>query len=196
MTSLTASVFTTTRPRALAAAMLSLGLLGAAFAPETRAAIDEQSRAWREATKELRLYDRLETRLILRATLHTDDYVRAQDALLGLLQSTRPWEPPGELPEWQVVFAAYVPPPSRADDFDVEPGATWTVQLLADGQPLGPVSLASYRERSELQILLYPQLNRWSRVYDARFDRSGQPSTLTMVVSGALGQGELRWEIR
>ncbi|MCK6514701.1 hypothetical protein L6R46_06570 [Myxococcota bacterium] len=182
--------------RALAAALASLGLIAAAFSPETRAALDEQSRAWREATKELRLYDRLETRLILRATLHTDEYVRAQDALLGLLQSTSPWEPWGDSPEWQVVFAAYVPPPSRADDFDFEPGATWTFQLLADGQPLGPVSLASYRERSELQVLLYPQLNRWSRVYDARFDRFGQPSTLTMVVSGALGQGELRWEMR
>jgi hypothetical protein len=62
--------------------------------------------------------------------------------------------------------------------------------------PSGLISLASYRERSELQVLLYPQLNRWSRVYDARFDRFGQPSTLTMVVSGALGQGELRWEMR
>ncbi|MBK9365500.1 MAG: hypothetical protein IPN01_04135 [Deltaproteobacteria bacterium] len=102
----------------------------------------------------------------------------------------------GDSPEWQVVFAAYVPPPSRADDFDFEPGATWTFQLLADGQPLGPISLASYRERSDLQVLLYPQLNRWSRVYDARFARFGQPSTLTMVVSGALGQGELRWEMR
>jgi hypothetical protein len=125
-------------PRALAATLLTLGLVGAAFAPETRAALDEQSRAWREATEELRLYDRLETRLILRATLHTDEYVRAQDALLGLLQSTSPWEPRGDSPEWQVVFAAYVPPPSRADDFDFEPGATWTFQLLADGQPLGP----------------------------------------------------------
>ena len=191
MTSLTAP-----RARALAAALLTLGLVGAAYAPETRAAMDEQSRAWREATRELRLYDRLETRLILRATLHTDAYVRAQDALLGLLQSASPWANPGDAPEWQVVFAAYVPPPSRADDFAFEPGASWTVQLLADGQPLPPVSLDSSRERSDLQILLYPQLNRWSRVYDARFARSGQPSTLTMVVSGALGQGELTWEMR
>jgi hypothetical protein len=188
MTSLTA--------RALAATLLTLGLLGAAFAPETRAALDDQSDAWQAATEELRLYDRLETRLILRATLHTDDFVRAQDDLLGLLQTASPWPAAGDAPEWQVVFAAYVPPPSRADDFAFEPGATWTVQLLADGQPLTPISLESSRERSELQILLYPQLNRWSRVYDARFARSGQPSTLTMVVSGALGQGELRWEMR
>lgn len=182
--------------RALAAALLTLGLVAAAYTPETRAALDTQSRAWREATEELRLYDRLETRLILRATLHTDDYQRAQDALLGLLQTASPWAAPGDAPEWQVVFAAYVPPPSRADDFAVEPGATWTLQLLADGQPTAPISLTSSRERTELQVLLYPQLNRWSRVYDARFARQGQPSTLTMVVSGALGQGELTWELR
>ncbi|MCK6522401.1 hypothetical protein L6R49_13295 [Myxococcota bacterium] len=182
--------------RALAAALLTLGLTGAAYAPETRDALDEQSRAWREATEELRLYDRLETRLILRATLHTDDYVRAQSTLLDLLQTPSPWAPAGEAAEWQVVFAAYVPPPSRADDFDVVPGATWTLQLLADGQPLTPISLESSRERSDLQILLYPQLNRWSRVYDARFARQGAPSKLTMVVSGALGQGELTWELR
>ena len=191
MTSLTAPL-----RRTLAAALFTLGLLGAAYAPETRDALDEQAHAWRDATEELRLYDRLETRLILRATLHTDDYVRAQDALLGLLQAPSPWAAAGDTPEWQVVFAAYVPPPSRADDFAFEPGATWTVQLLADGQALPPISLDSSRDRSELQVLLYPQLNRWSRVYDARFARSGQPATLKMVVSGALGQGELTWEMR
>ena len=77
--------------RALAAALASLGLVAAAFAPETRDALDEQSRAWREATKELRLYDRLGTRPILRATPHTDAYVPAQAPLP--VRSQRP--PPG-----------------------------------------------------------------------------------------------------
>ncbi len=197
-------------------ALAALGLLGAwlACAPRT-VAVEGASprpdprygRVHVEQTRELKLYDQLETQLILRATWRGEAQRRAAVAELAWRGSMTTDEQAtllqAELAELaaahEVVFASMFSssagtpdPPIFGDALD----SPWRLRLDVDGQPCPLLSVDQVDDPSAAQALLYPQLNAWSQLWIARFDRScGSAGTARLVVSGSGGSGALTWAL-
>ncbi|MCB9763097.1 MAG: hypothetical protein H6739_25070 [Alphaproteobacteria bacterium] len=176
--------------------LLALGCHPVAPPPGLPAPSD-YAREHQAATREIRVIRDLETRLLMRATLLNEDLVDAQALTLAYALGATPQEHEAlradllaELEAYRVVvFAADSP----REDFSLDDDAGWRVRLLADEVPLEGVELTKQDPDAPAIALLYPQINRWSVVYRARFARDAGADTLRLVVAGPLGQGQAEW---
>lgn len=161
---------------------------------------DNYATAHAEATVELRIVQHFETRLLMRATLIDEDVARAQALALAHAHRDNASAYDARLIEitenarasWGVVFAADDPAGREAFSLDEEQG--WSLHLYEDGAPLEGLSLEKLDEDDTDLALLYPQLNRWSTLWEARFERRGDGRQLTLDVASARGQGAITWD--
>jgi hypothetical protein len=157
--------------------------------------------AWQADTRELRLYHGFGTALLLSGTLLTPDFRKdlaverarlldspAADVAAFAQQMTT------DGAAWhEVVFAAESP----MQDEPLQFGTTdedWQVRLTADGTPEKLVAVQQVDHPSALHAALYPQLDRWSTLWIARFERSvADPDTVVFEVASGYGHGQLVW---
>jgi hypothetical protein len=71
--------------------------------------------------------------------------------------------------------------------------ARWNLQLTAAGQSHGLVEVEHIRRPTPVHRGLYPQLNIWSELWIARFERGESNSPLSLAVGSGLGNGIVRW---
>ena len=91
-----------------------------------------------------------------------------------------------------MVFAA--DDPSGREAFTFEDEGAWSLHLYADGALMQGLSVEQLDEDDPDLALLYPELNRWSSIWEARFERGGDARRLSLDVASARGQGAITWE--
>jgi len=151
-------------------------------------------------TQELRLAHDFELDLLLVATLLTSPLVEAQAGYLSAARMELPADVADRLErareqaaaEHVVVFAAYSPR-DTAHAFAVDNSGDWQVQLSVDGAPQAPLSLEKIRRPDADLHALYPQLDRWSDLWVARFERGDEAGEVALTIAGVHGRGVLRW---
>jgi len=168
------------------------------LAPPTRGV--EYAKVHRAWTQELMLDHDFELDLVVRASLLSDDLRRAQaDALADArlesetarLARHEAWQ--ADRGAWVVVFAAHSPH-EDARRFGLDDDDPWQLRLLADGQVVEGVGVDRVRKPSADQVVMYPQLDRWSTLWEARFVRAAA-TELSLQVVGPHGRGELTWDL-
>lgn len=150
-------------------------------------------------TRELRLTHSFELDLLLRATLLHTPVLEAQASYLSAARledteraSRRLLASLEEGAEYVVVFASYSPK-DDARGFDGDDSEAWTLQLSVDGRPQPFVSAERIRQPDAELLALYPQHNRWSELWVARFERVDEGRELRLTVAGVHGRGALVW---
>lgn len=155
-------------------------------------------------TQELHLTRQFETQVVVKASLVTEELAEAQ----ALTVSRARFEDSAQYHQrldaalaeaaghWVVVFAANAPPPRYADTFALDDSADWQIHLEADGRRLAPVDLERVWEPTADQDLLYLQLDRWSKLWRARFERPSDADRVDLLVVGPYGHGKMTWQIR
>ncbi len=168
-------------------------------------------RAVRRWTQEIRLYDKWETSLLMKATLKVAPFRRAwtfeyarryilpQDDYALLLQR--------ELEDAQryheVLFAAWADDTRRGDFVGTD--APWKVRLVGDGgRSVDPLILKRIRRPTTELLSLYPFITAHDRVFVAKFPTLG-PDGLPLItertreiklqVAGVVHRGELVWDL-
>jgi len=144
------------------------------------------------------IYFEAQTALILRGTLLSPEYREAMAAERERLMAP----PPADQAAWvarqrddaqmfhEVVFAA----DSHLEMGNVFGRDGWQVWLLADGTEEKLVTLHRVRKPTALQEALFPQLNIWSDLWVARFERTvASPEDVTFRVGSGYGNGEISW---
>ncbi|HJN74999.1 MAG TPA: hypothetical protein QGF58_13810 [Myxococcota bacterium] len=155
-------------------------------------------------TRELYLTRQFETQVVVKATLVTEDLAQAQALTISRARfedseahETRRVAAIQEArAHWVVVFAANAPPPRYADSFALDDSADWQIHLEADGRRVEPVDLERIWEPSADQDLLYLQLDRWSKLWRARFERPSDADRVDLLVVGPYGHGKMTWSLR
>ena len=94
---------------------------------------------------------------------------------------------------WVVVFAAHSPH-EDARRFGTDADDPWQVTLYADGRELVPLGVDRIRSPTADQVALYPQLDRWSELWEARFEPV-DARELELQVAEPHGRGELSWNL-
>ena len=155
-------------------------------------------------TRELHLHKQFETQVVVKATLLTEELARAQ----ALTVSRARFEDPASYAErrdaaiaeseahWVVVFTGNAPPPRYADTFALDDSADWQIHLEADGRRVDPVDLERIWEPTADQELLYLQLDRWSKLWVARFEKPSAADRVDLLVVGPYGHGKMSWPLR
>ncbi len=150
-------------------------------------------------TQELRLSHSFELDLLLRATLLSSPLLNAQVDYLSAARLSDRERAAEALPvsptdpsEYVVVFASYSPI-DEARGFSGDGSEAWTLQLDVDGalQPL--LSVEELRRPSAELLALYPQRDRWSSLWIARFERLDEGREIRLTVSGVYGRGSVIW---
>lgn len=156
--------------------------------------------AHRDATRRILVYRQGSTALLMRATLVSpalqEAMVLERTRLLGSTpqaeQTFRETLTEALSDVVEVVFAADSalerrPRFGRGDD-------RWAVHLYADGVDLPLQTVERVDKPTPLQASLYPQWNRWSELWVARFEPPAVPaSTLRWTVGSGFGHGEATW---
>jgi hypothetical protein len=168
-------------------------------------------RAVRRWTQELRLYNKWETSLLMRATFKAPRFRRAysheyarryilpQDDYALLLQ--RELEDASRYHE--IVFAVWADD-TRRGDF-VGKDAPWKVRLVGDGgRTVDPLILKRIRRPTTELLSLFPYITPHDRVFVAKFPTLGpdglpliteQTPVIKMQVAGVVHRGELIWDL-
>ena len=156
-------------------------------------------RAVRDATRELRLYEDLTTKLLLRATLLDGAFRAASEAQVAHLLLLEPALRDARLAASNAELAASWVFMLSADSqwredlrFGFGDDQPWRLRLLAGGQSCAG-ELAEKVEVTPLIEQLYPHHNGWSTLWQARFAACGQ-GPLVLQVTGPHGTGELAWD--
>lgn len=155
------------------------------------------------ATRDLQLIVNLETRLMMHATLVDEQLAQAQalEISRARLEAPAVWQARADAAQreaaaaWTVVFSADVPRAPADESFAPDDTAAWTLHLFADGHEVPAISVEQIDDPQPEHVLLYPQLNRWSSLWIARFARDGDARELRLQVGGPKGQGELAWTL-
>lgn len=155
-------------------------------------------------TRELHLHKQFETQVVVKATLVTQDLAEAQALTVSRarFEDAAQFDARRELAvqeagaHWVVVFAANAPPPRYADTFALDDSADWQIHLEADGRRVDPVDLERVWEPTADQELLYLQLDRWSKLWKARFERPSDADRVDLLVVGPYGHGKMTWLLR
>jgi len=158
-------------------------------------------RAWQAETRDLKLYRGFGTALLLTGTLLTPDFRSDLAAERARLLDS----PPEDVAtfakrmkedgaKWhEVVFAAESPLQEGPLVFGSS-DAGWQVRLTADGQAEKLVAVEQVDDPTPLHEALYPQIDQWSSVWIARFERTvADPDTVVFEVASGFGHGRLVW---
>ena len=155
-------------------------------------------------TRELHIVRQFETQVIVKATLITPDLAQAQALTISRSRFEDEATYAARLQtaqqqadeEWVVVFAANAPPPRYADSFALDDSADWQLHLEADGRRVEPLELERVWEPSADESILYPQLDRWSKLWRARFEKPADADEVDLLVVGPYGNGKITWNLR
>jgi len=161
---------------------------------------DAYADAVADATRELRLYDRLTTTLLLRAVRLDADFRRTLEAMrahLMLLEApARAANLAASLAEAadQHVFVLSADAQDRkALRFGVGTDAPWRLRLFSSGKACTAVAVER-RDPTPLDLRLYPFHTSWATLWIARFSTDcGADSPLVLQVTGPGGAGEMGW---
>ncbi len=86
--------------------------------------------------------------------------------------------------KWEVVFAA-MRAHDDARDFGIGEDDPWRVRLLVNGTACTPVAVERIDEPTAAQRVLYPQVNTWSDLWRAWFQKDcGHDGAVTFAVAG------------
>ena len=169
------------------------------------------SRALRGWTRELRLYDRFETKLLMRAVYKGPAFRRAwshEYARRNILPSEayallKEREQDDAARFHEVLFACWAGD-SRGGHF-LGDDAPWTIRLVGDGgRTVSPLLLERIKRPSTELLTLYPFISPHDRIFVAKFPVladdgtpliSEQSRGLTLQIAGVLARGEMVWEL-
>ncbi len=157
-------------------------------------------RAWKQNTRKLVVYREFGTALFLRATLLEPEFRAAladeRHRLLGEADAGdaafRAQMADDGAAYHEVVFAA-----DSGHDEDPRFGnndARWNLRLVVDGTDAPLVAVEHIRRPTPVHRGLYPQLDRWSELWIARFERvAPRPADVLLALGSGYGNGEVRW---
>jgi hypothetical protein len=73
--------------------------------------------------------------------------------------------------------------------------ASWMIRFFADGREEPLVTIERVRKPTSLHKAIYPQLNQWSDLWIARFERTvTDPKRVSFSVGSGWGHGRIEWE--
>lgn len=173
----------------------------------------DYSQALQVWTRSGTIYNQLDTELLITATYHAPEFLRAYVAAYARayqLDEAREkdlWqERQDNLQEFhEFILAAYVPE-SDWNDF-AHPRSTWKLYLETEREErLSPIEIRRIRKVSPLITSFYPYVKPWETIYKVRFAtrspgsdepflRSGDQSLL-LVVTSPRGAVRLRWQLQ
>lgn len=157
-------------------------------------------RAWRDATRKLVVYRGFGTALFVRVTLLEPPFralvADERHRLIGpaddgdaafrarMAEDGAAWH--------EVVFAAHTgeedDPRFGNDD------SRWNLRLDVDGAEAPLVTVEHIRRPTPVHEGLYPQLDVWSELWMARFQRlTDRPGKVELRMGSGLGNGDVRW---
>lgn len=182
-------------------AALLTTLLALVFSTAANGGRHAYHRAWRDDTRQLKLYHGFGTALLLSGTLLTPDFRKELAAERARLLDS----PPADVAAFaarmskdgaafdEVVFAA--DSPMQEDPLKFGTGDDgWVVRLNADGTPEKLVAVEQVLHPTALHAALYPQLDQWSTLWIARFEKTvPDPDTIVFEVGSGYGHGQLVW---
>lgn len=166
-------------------------------------------RALRQWTRELKLYRRFETKLLMRAVFksegfrdrYTREYARRYVLPPDDYALMREREMDDAARFHEVLFAVWASD-NKGGHF-VGDDAPWQIRLLSsDGRDVAPLVLQRIKRPSTEVLELYPFITPHDRVFIAKFPVLGQDGTpllqgeddtLRLRVSGVLARGEMTW---
>lgn len=148
------------------------------------------------------IYDGLDTRLFIAATLQTPAFVEARVRRQGALKDAPPARVDEELAQerkrldgvTEIFFGIHANDP-RHDDFDRKP-SMWRLALVAGGVEQEPLEVRRVGRGTVDLRALYPYLDTFWVGYAARFQ--GAPAAgapLTFKVASSLGKAELEFRV-
>jgi hypothetical protein len=170
------------------------------------------ARTLRVWTKELRLYDRFETKLLMRAVFKSERFRTAwshEYARRNILPSEsyallREREKDDAARFHEILFAAWAGD-SKSGHF-IGDDAPWTIRLVGDdGRTVSPLLLNRIKRPSTELLTLFPFITPHDRIFVAKFPVladdgtpliSEQSRALTLQVAGVLARGEMIWPLR
>ncbi len=173
------------------------------------AAYSRTLRAW---TKELRLYDRFETKLLMRAVFKSERFRTAwshEYARRNILPSEtyallRERQMDDAARFHEILFAAWAGD-SKGGHF-IGDDAPWTIRLVGDdGRTVSPLLVNRIKRPSTELLTLFPFITPHDRIFVAKFPVladdgtpliSEQSRALTLQVAGVLARGEMVWPLR
>jgi len=164
--------------------------------------------AW---TRESRIYDGLETKLISKATFKSTafrqayavEYARIYRVKGSAYDQLVSDQEKAASDYHDVIIAAYVPQKSW-DDFSKKK-SMWKIYLTTDGvEQILPLEIRKLKKKDPIMAYFFPYTTTWNSIYQARFPTIdpktgnqllGDPSTgLTMVMTSVLGSAEFQWD--
>lgn len=157
-------------------------------------------RVWRSWTRKLVVYRGFGTALFLRVTLLEPEFrERLADERHRLMGPADAGDAAfrermaADGAAWhEIVFAAHS---GEEDDprFGNDDGR-WNLELAVDGADAPLVNVEHIRRPTPVHRGLYPQLDIWSELWMARFQRTAaRPTVIELRFGSGLGNGEVRW---
>jgi len=197
--------------RSLKIRSILLGVAGLLAISQAACGANEYTLALRDATDSERAFQDFETRAIIRATLCTAEYRAAWVNEYARLYSLNAANTAtlretdiAEAGEFITVIASFHTQEQRWNSLNPADGL-WEVRIESErGDFARPVSVRRLDKNNPLWERLYPYNDRYSILYELRFDALGVQGTplmtagtrLHLIVSGAPAQMRLTWEVR
>ena len=204
---------------ALLVAALALLACGPVYRTPTGSEIYESgggqvayTRALRRWTQEIRLYDKWETSLLMKAVYKSEPFRRAwsheyarryvlpQEDYALLLQR----ELEDESRFHEILFAAWANDSLQGDFVGDDP--PWKLRLVGDdGRTVEPLVLRRVRKPNTQMLRMYPIITPHDRVFVAKFPVLGPDGMLLVTpesreiklqVAGVVHRGELVWDLK
>ncbi len=163
-------------------------------------------------TKELRLYDRFETKLLMRAVFKsaqfregwTHEYARRNILPTEAYALLREREMDDAARFHEILFAVWAGD-SRGGHF-IGDDAPWTIRLVGDDdRTVAPLILQRIKRPSTELLTLFPFITPHDRIFIAKFPVLADDGTplisqrsaqVSLQVAGVLARGELAWPLR
>lgn len=149
------------------------------------------------------VYDGLDTRVFVAATVQTPAFVEARVRRSGGFKALPQAEIEANLASEQsrlgdmveIVFGVHCNEP-KFDDFD-KPSSIWRLTLSAGGQELAPREVKRVGRASLDLRSIYPYLDTFWVAYVARFPRPAEePGAYQLRIASSLGKAELELKAR
>ncbi len=155
----------------------------------------------KSVTRRDAIYQGLETRLFLHAVRMTPELVRAQAEMLSSMRSETPALAAERLTRMQAdaalptIFAITYMPELAWNDWDSK-NSVWRIAI--EGCPSGdaaPIKVERFDPPFNAEMYsLYPYLDEYSSAYRLQFPAEANCAHPGLLISGALGRTELKWD--